>query len=250
MTKMFKSVTDTWNLVSGCLHSCKYCYARIMANGRLKPLYLSNRNIAIPVFKPYEITYGHEEAAGYDPYLDPFYPRFWPERLKRRFKPGILVFVVDMGDLFGEWVPTEWILAAIDYIKKFPYTDFLFLTKNSERYMDFDFPDNAILGTTLETNRATWNWSWAGPPSVRQHALAANPHPRKFVSIEPIMDFNLEVLFDFITGIKPELVEVGADNYHNNLPEPPESKLRALLEKLRGICPKVVEKDGLRRLLK
>ncbi|MBF0524736.1 MAG: DUF5131 family protein [Deltaproteobacteria bacterium] len=73
----------TWNPVTGCLHGCKYCYARDIANR---------------FFGEYK-----------------FSPHFYPERLsapanttipvKRINEPGIKnVFVCSMADLFGEWV--------------------------------------------------------------------------------------------------------------------------------------------------
>jgi protein gp37 len=250
MTKMFKSVTETWNPMTGCLHSCTYCYARKKACGRLRTRYCSNLMIPLPIFLPYSMTYGGEKSDGYSPIADPFYPRWWPGRLKKTFKPGGLVFVCDMGDIMGAWWPTDWIQAVLDRIALFPQTDFLLCSKNPERYLDFIFPPNVILGTTFETNRLTWEYSWAAPPEVRQVCLHVVPHPRKFVSIEPIMDFDLDVLHDWIKEIRPEIVEVGADNYGYGLPEPTGAKIRLLLYLLKGIVPKVVEKDGLGRLLK
>ena len=32
----------TWNPITGCLNGCPYCYARKLANGRLKSRYLAN----------------------------------------------------------------------------------------------------------------------------------------------------------------------------------------------------------------
>ncbi len=122
MTKMFKSVSETWNVVTGCRHACVYCYARTLAEGRLKHL---------------------------KRYKDGFQAvKFHAGELARKFKPGSLVFVVDMGDLFGSWVPGEWIGAVIQHVWQFPDTDFLFLTKNPWRYHRFTFPPNAILGPT------------------------------------------------------------------------------------------------------
>ncbi|GAH18366.1 unnamed protein product, partial [marine sediment metagenome] len=46
----------------------------------------------------------------------------------------------------------------------------------------------------------------------------------------------------------PEIVEIGADNYHNNLPEPEWSKVDSLMSNLKSYGIKVVEKDGLERL--
>ena len=78
--------------------------------------------------------------------------------------------------------------------------------------------------------------------------MAELRHPRKFISVEPIMDFDLEVLVDWMRQIKPDIVEIGADNYHNCLPEPPWEKVEALLETLREFVPRVIEKDRLHRL--
>ena len=33
----------TWNPITGCLNGCPYCYARKLANGRLKQRYLANK---------------------------------------------------------------------------------------------------------------------------------------------------------------------------------------------------------------
>lgn len=249
MSKMFKSVTETWNIVTGCLHGCTYCYARPLAKGRLRSRYLANKDI-IP--RPPKSGQSCPEIIN-AALNDPFYPRFWRERLDQTFKPG-LVFVVDMGDLFGDWVPSQEIQLVIDRIKQFPQTDFLFCTKNPRRYLAFDFPLNAILGTTLETD-IPGDFTIAPTPEARWRALMLNCHSRKFISIEPIMDFTQEplglyTLARWANHLRPEIVEVGADNYGNNLPEPLAYKVRQLLEELRKICPKVVEKDGLERLLK
>lgn len=248
--KMFKSVTETYNPLSGCLHSCTYCYAERLANRRVKNLYLSNRNISEPAELPYRMKFGTVSPAGYDPHTDPFYPRRWEARMKRHFKPGGLVFPCSMSDMMGAWWPTEWIQEILDNIKANPQTDFLICTKNPERFTDFTFSSNVILATTLETNRETWDYSWAPEPALRQKFLAMVGHPRKAISIEPAMDFDLSVMKDWVREIKPEFVEVGADNYGNHLPEPPQSKITGLLEVLRATVPRVVEKDGLERLLK
>ncbi|KKK91159.1 hypothetical protein LCGC14_2715740, partial [marine sediment metagenome] len=36
----------TWNPITGCLNGCDYCYARRLANTRLKERYLANPKVA------------------------------------------------------------------------------------------------------------------------------------------------------------------------------------------------------------
>ena len=142
----------TWNPITGCLNGCEYCYARKLANTRLKERYLANRNIALPKveykgssegFTPKDImrdclTLNKAKADAHD---DPFYPRFWPERLKELQPIGGLVcelvyppktckgvFVCDMSDLFGIGIPEEWTRAVLGMIKKWPAHRFYLLT--------------------------------------------------------------------------------------------------------------------------
>jgi len=156
--RMFSLVTETWNPVTGCRHDCSYCWARRLALGRLR---------------------------GTGRYRNGFEPRLNPEELRRRFSSGV-VFVSDMGDLFGEWVPAEWIRAVIGHVSRFPGTLFLFMTKNPARYLDFadEFPGNVILGATIETNRDSLasRVSRAPPPSAR----ARRDRGKLFPSLPPL----------------------------------------------------------------
>jgi len=226
VSRMFKSVTKTWNPEVGCLHGCIYCWARELATTRLKN---SPR------------------------YKDGFKPNFIPAELKKRFKPGEFVFVSSMGDLFGQWVPAEWIENVLMTIAKWPETTFLLQTKNPARFLDFrgELPQNVYLGTTIETTSYGY-FQITRAPDLLDRYLAMIDHNlarfRKFISIEPIMDFDLEKMVRWIKDIRPGIVEVGADNHKHNLPEPPWSKVEALLAKLREFCPEVKEKEGLERL--
>ena len=208
-SKMFNIVGETWNPVTGCPHNCRYCWARRLALTKLKN---SKR------------------------YRNGFNTHFNPEELKKNFKGGV-VFVSDMGDLFADTVKDEWIYKILEHTSKFPNTFFLFLTKKPERYRDFldYFPDNAILGATIETddddlyleNRI----SGAPLPSIRIKAMKNLVWKLKFVSIEPILDFTNEFV-GHIREISPFMVYVGYDNYNNRLPEPPLKKTLKLIEEL------------------
>jgi len=139
----------TWNPTTGCLNGCPYCYAKRLAEGRLKPLYLANKNVA-PLVEGWYHDFGKE---GYvdSRYDAPFYPRFWPERLKEPYlvKKPRGIFTVDMGELFGDWIPQEWQDNIFHVIQKNPQHRFYLLTKQPQNLSKFSpFPENCWVGVT------------------------------------------------------------------------------------------------------
>ena len=222
-TKMFNIVTRTWNPVVGCSHLCTFCWCRRFAETRLRHI-------------PY--------------YKDFTNPKLVPKRFNEVFKPGEFVFVVDMGDLFCEVVPSKWIEMVINHVKKFSETTFLFLTKNPRRYLEFinDFPSNAVLGVTIETNRddLVKYFTKAPLPSWRFEAMISvkvvRPELRRFLSIEPIFDFDLDIFTKWVIELEPWLIYIGYDNYNNHLPEPHLDKVRKFIEILKDHGFTVLEK--------
>ncbi len=205
MSEKIDGKWKTWNPVIGCLHGCTYCWAKKFALERLSNI---------------------------EKYKHGFEPRLAESELCKKFR-NQFVFVSDMGDLFGSWVPKDWILKVIEATRNSPSSEFLFLTKNPARYKEFVylFPENIVLGATIETNRPH-KFSKAPSVTVRARALAELMYKRKFISIEPIMDFDLNIFADMIEDVAPEQVAVGYDNYHNHLPEPSLSKTVRFIEKL------------------
>lgn len=222
MTRMFKTITKTWNPFVGCLFECYHggCWARNLALNKLNHL---------------------------PRYSDGFKPKFIEKELTKRFKPGDFVFVSDMGDI--SFATREEIIRILNRISQFPETNFLIQSKNPKRFQDWGvtFPYNVCLATTIETNRS-YKLTKAPLPVDRYEAIASLNHPHKFISIEPICNFDLDILLEWMKEISPKIIEVGADNYSNHLPEPSWWKIEALLKNLKDFCPKVVEKEGLERL--
>ncbi len=219
MSKMFTfngKRMVTWNLFTGCNFGCSYCWARRLAEGRLKKSYPNG-----------------------------FIPTTHPERFNRHFKSDDFVFVISMGDIaFAPSVVEDYIVTVAN---RYPETKFLLCSKDPEIFRKVKFHrDNIYFGTTLETDRH-YQFTRAPSPLQRLYSIRQSSHTHKFVSIEPIMDFNPEFI-DWILTIKPEIVEIGADNYRNNLPEPSWSKIAQLMGELRANDITVIEKDGLERL--
>ena len=165
-----------------------------------------------------------------------FKPHFHRERLWR-IPSNPKIFVVAHGDLFGNWVPANVIEDILRVCRAKPKEMWFFETKNPERYLDFIdlFPENTMLSTTIETNRVY-------PPEIRGRtpepfervkaiAKASVLYP-VHIAIEPILDFDLDILLKWMKVIRPKKVSVGYDSLKNCLPEPSIGKTLQLINAL------------------
>lgn len=187
--------TMTWNPVTGCLHGCDYCFAKGIAHrfcGKLYPnkVYATaNCNLRLrcaqgmggyilhEIDKPV-----HSEKGMVVPFPFGFAPTIHRYRLS---EPAAIrrpqnVFVVDMGDLFGEWVPDSWIREVFAACEAAPWNNYMFLTKATNRYNELfqkgmlPTEKNYWFGTTV-TNR---------DGDVYDRRMPFNT----FASIEPLME--------------------------------------------------------------
>ncbi len=130
---------STWNPVTGCLHGCEYCYARSIAN-RFSPFDLPHltddgvfkgiNDLEKPIIT--ECKDGKERICAYPYGFEPTLHRYRLNEYQN--KKGRNIFVCSMADLFGEWVPDEWIEEVFKACEKAPQHNYLFLTKNPIRY--------------------------------------------------------------------------------------------------------------------
>jgi len=107
---------------------------------------------------------------------------------------------------------------------------FLLQSKNPQTFDRITFPDNVILGTTIETNRDDGyeKISKAPVPSQRYQDLLNVRHRTKMVTIEPVLDFDVNTMIHWLEDINPCLIWLGYDSRKNNLPEPPLAKVKTL----------------------
>jgi len=168
----------TWNPITGCLNGCEYCYARKLANTRLKERYLANDNLA-PTLPNFRL-----EMHTASEWLDPFYPRFWEDRVTQMALYTGLgklrgIFVCDMSDLFGIGIPEEWTRKVLDAIKLNCRHRFYLLTKQPQNLIKFSpFPDNCWVGVSITNEHQAVE---AVTPLIKVEAKT------KFISFEPLL---------------------------------------------------------------
>jgi protein gp37 len=174
------------------MHGCKYCYARSIAN-RFAPdreftpreyLEIRDNNIPTVLNEPYYDMGGKKTA-----YPFGFSPTLYRYRLNEYAdKKGRSIFVCSMADLFGEWVPDEWINEVFEACRNAPQHNYLFLTKNYIKASRFKFEKNWWIGRTYTHDEPCGNknknlYLCYGDPWSTNITERAN----QFLSIEPIM---------------------------------------------------------------
>lgn len=211
---MYEFITHTWNPIKGkCYHDCTYCYMKSI-----------NPN------QPYQ-------------YLD-------ISEFTGAFQSGQFIFIGSSTDFCSEKIPSDWILKTFDFCyNNNPCSlfddkaKFLLQTKNPERLLEFmEHPllsdnDMVVVCTTLETNRHLPHIMQKAPtPINRAEAMAKiSKHGIKtYVTIEPIMDFDLDEFVSLIKMCDPIQVNIGKNTNERLaiLPNPTIGKTVELVKEL------------------
>lgn len=267
---------STWNPITGCRHSCEYCYARKIAE-RFGGVYyedeLPNR------WGEYECerlhadgdlheldyplkNYGNNKIA---PYPFEFDPTFYRYKLDdpQRWKKSRTIFVCSMADLFGDWVPDEWIAEVFMACEAAPQHRYLFLTKNPVRLCKMasaykvkrwnethgwqTHPQTAEYAHTLALpNHENW---WFGSTLDNKNArrFQGDNHFHTFTSIEPLTE-------DMDVGLgsfgSDEWVIIGAETGNRKGKITPKRKwVENIVEAAQLTGMKVFMKESLRELM-
>lgn len=234
--QMYGFITHTWSAVKGiCPHQCSYCYMRDkwpqMQAPRLVESELKTKHISYEksIIKDIGDLFGGGKETDV-------------------IKP-LSIFVSSGIDLFAPTINCDWIAETIRHIIKFPSNTYLLQSKNPARFADFRYPDNTILCTTIETNRYYAEIMGTCPnPFERMACFYGLEHDKKMVTIEPVIDFDINIMLDWMIKLQPEQINIGADSGNNHLPEPSKEKLVEFIRLLKINNLKVFLKPNLNRL--
>ena len=215
---MYEFVTHTWNAIKGkCYHDCSYCYMKRW--GEQKPVRLDS--------KEFNTDLGS----------------------------GNFIFVGSSCDMFSTDIQADWINKTIEHCVKFD-NKYLFQSKNPGkmnmwlRLANMRGQIDCVSCTTIETNREYPEIMKNSPsPITRANWMRVDNVLDHYVTIEPILDFDLEEMIDIIKRCNPVQVNIGADSGHNNLPEPSYEKVIQLIEALKEFTT-ISKKKNLARLMK
>jgi hypothetical protein len=153
--------------------------------------------------------------------------------------------------MWAEAVGDYMINPVLGHLTCWPLNTYVFQTKNPDRIVHFEdrLPQNCMFGTTIETNRQRILDSISkAPPATRRAAALSLLKGPKFLTVEPILDFDLEELLALILLAKPDFVNIGADSKGHGLPEPCTEKVLDLVAAMRRAGITIRKKSNLSRL--
>ena len=188
---------SSWNPITGCLHGCPYCYARGMAR-RFGGKIITGHDHLYILDEP-----ARREDGTINPYPYGFDPTYHKYRLTipQEWKKPQTIFVCSMADMFGDWVPEEWIDQIFTACLAAPQHRYMFLTKNGKRYMEL-----AKKGIMPDTENFWYGCSVTRP----EEPFFFSDRYKTFASIEPILE-----PFDWVPGLKhielPDWIIAGAE---------------------------------------
>jgi len=202
-----------------CPHKCSYCYVQATERRFHGGRYVGEVRL---IEKEFAVNYGS----------------------------GKTIFVEHCNDLFAEGVPAAFVARVLAHCRMWPDNEYVFQTKNPGRYEKWIhlMPPRRLLGCTIESTVPLEGCA-APAPTLRVTSMLMLPESeRRFITIEPILAGDMDILAEWCNAIQPEFVNIGADSKGNDLPEPSAAAVKRLIRRLQEYGVEIREKRNLGRL--
>lgn len=214
---MYEFITHTWNPIKGkCLHDCSYCYMK------RSPQYIK------PILIEDELTTPLN---------------------------GKAIFMGSSTDVFAENIPSEWINKILNHCQeeyeKRNCNAFLLQSKNPKRFLEFinhPIMKRCVLCTTIEANRFYPDFM-RNAPKIEERVEAMEEIARygrsTMVTAEPLMQFDLETMLDYLKRCQPKVVNIGRNTRREiELPEPTKEEVQLLISGLKEFTKVHIKENG------
>ena len=214
---MYKFITNTWNPIKGkCLHDCTYCYMKSIPQYS-KPLFIESE-MTTPL-------------------------------------NGKSIFIGSSTDVFANNIPSEWIDKILNHCMeeydKRNCQSFLLQSKNPKRFLEFinhPIMKRCVLCTTIETNRFYPDFM-CNAPKIEERVEAmeeiAKQGKATMVTAEPLMQFDLETMLEYIKRCQPKVVNIGRNSRRDvELPEPTKEEVQQLISGLKDFTKIHIKENG------
>jgi hypothetical protein len=221
MSRMYRENKLSLNAFVGCAFHCIYCKPSFQAQMKRQ----KHRCQKCYNYEPH----AHLERLNHAP----------PRTGKDEF-----IFMPSSGD--PAFMNSGDFVQLLGYALQYSDRTFLIQSKDPSHFLcrQWSTPKNVLLGTTIETNLLLFHTpskyrhysdiSTAPYPCTRKNAMVKNNHKRQTVTIEPVLQFTLDVMLDWMRQIKPEIIWIGYDNHNCRLPEPRFLETQRLIAKLQA----------------
>lgn len=219
---MYDFVSHTGNIIKGkCPHDCSYCYMKKWGEN-CSPLYLDENE------------------------------------LRTKTDCGNFIFVGSSGDMFADVVPKDYIWTTLNHCYESNSNLFeegnkyFFQTKNPQRILEFiDHPifADSVVCTTIESD-IWYPEHMRHSPKIEDRVSAMERISalgiKTYVTAEPLMDFNLDIMLEYIRRCNPIQVNFGRNTLRKvTLPEPSREKIEELILETAKITDLVFVKKNL-----
>lgn len=157
------------------------------------------------------------------------------DKVRRHAKPSG-IFIDSMSDLFGQRVERGWIEQVIETMRACPQHVFFTLTKNPKRLLEFEFPQNVLVGMSAPP---TFMYGKRMPVGVQRtwfskgmEWLLESRASKVWVSLEPLTVDLTSVLHRHQDNPKFVWAVIGAGSDGSRTHQPDEGLFRRTLAEL------------------